>query len=146
MAIEIRELRPQDHREVLALLSGGEQQGSVAASPRKLPKQTGLSVVARDDGKVVGASLCVPINGGYRHQVTVIKTHRGTPLVRQIIDKALLKLLAVGAGRCNIRLLDRDDEEPFWESVVWITSDARSIEPAVDGEVIGDQSSVISDQ
>ena len=133
MAIEIRELRPHDHREVLALLSGGERQVSDAAYPQKLPKQTGLSVVARDDGEVVGAALCAPIDGGYQHQVTVTEPHRRTPLVRQIIDKALSKLLAVGAGRCNIRLLDRNEEEGFWESVVWITSAARSIEPAADG-------------
>lgn len=123
MAIAIRKLLPHDHDEVLALLADSRPQKSAPASPQELSKRTDLSLVARDNGKVVAAALCVPVEGGYQYEVAVTKSHRDTPLIRQIVDKVLLKLLAVGVGRCNIQIIERNSENEFWESAVWVATD-----------------------
>ena len=113
MAIEIHKPLPHDYDEVLALLADRRPQESAPASPQELSTRTDLSLVARDNGKVVAVALCVPVEGGYQHEVIVTKSHRDTPLIRQIVDKVLLKRLDVGVGRCNIQIIERNSENEF---------------------------------
>ena len=118
MSIEIRELRPDEHDQVLELWSSDAGDNRPDAADL-LDRQAGLSVVARHEGKIVGAVLCAPENDGYRHHVTVSKTHRDAPLARQMLDKALMKLFAAGERRCSIRLPDDEQHAAFWETVAW---------------------------
>lgn len=118
MSIEIRELRPDEHEQVLALWSSdaGDDHPDAAAL---LGRHAWLSVAAQHEGKIVGVVLCARDHGGYRHHVIISKTHCTALLARQMLDKALMKLFAAGERRCSIRLPDGEQHAAFWETVAW---------------------------
>jgi len=119
MSIEIRELRPDDHGQVLTLWPEMPKNNpSNAPTPQQLMQRpSNLSVVARDDKRIVGVMLCARIDGTYQHRVAVADSHRDTELKRQLIDKALCKLRSVKAARCRIHLSESDSR--MWESAKW---------------------------
>lgn len=122
MAIDIREMMPEERKEVVAFLEAQSQKDGGELSPRKLlrPGHGGawLSVVAREDDKLVGAVVCAEGENGYRHQVAVAENHRESSLARELLDKALFKLLASGVKRSHIQLPSTTDAA-FWKSVRW---------------------------
>ena len=132
MTIEIRELRPNDHDEFRKLWTtaqndespntGDNQRVGVVpggANLEMFESQRGLSVIARDEGKLVGAVLCGHTYDVFQHFITVAESHRDTSIAKQMLDKALLKFLAQGRMKCHIHAPEFDLADQFWESVRW---------------------------
>ena len=120
MAIEIRELWPADHDEVLALWPPEESVTPSLPSPRQLlERRNVLSVIARDEGEVVGAMVCGLTPQGYQHRVAVAESYRDGPLLRQLVDKALGKLMSCGVTRCHIHIGADPANAQMWEAARW---------------------------
>jgi len=135
VSIEIRELVPDDRESVLALAAQAAEQGEHLPAPRQLMEPHGnLGVVARQEGKVIGAVLCGAADDGYQHMVIVGESETCGPVVRQLMDKALLKFRAQGRTRSNIRLPGGAQwPDEFWDRLKWQPQeDGRSHESPVD--------------
>ena len=121
LAIEIRELRPNDREAITALWSTVTDDGLDWPEVQQLLRhQIGLSVAAHEEGNIVGMVLCARVDRGYQHWVAVAHSHRDTPIVKKMVDKALLKYLAHGQTRCHINLPDGSEQSgEFWDFVKW---------------------------
>ena len=132
MAVEIRELGPKDAEGVLALWR--ETKVKVAfehatALREFVRRHPSLSLVAQAEDKIVGAILCGRHgNTATIHHIAIAPSHNSRDLTRQLIDKALMKLLARGRHKCKIAWSEDVDEHQFWESVRWWTSDDEAVE------------------
>ena len=125
MSVQVSELRPDDYEEVAELL----QEEAPAAltmdelmgmTTGKSPFNSVLSLVAREDRKVVAAILCKrePVHG-YVHHLAVVESRRDDAFVKLLMDKALLKLNARKIHKCRVMLNTSSQPQPFWETVSW---------------------------
>ena len=122
--MKIRELRPADREAVLARWQEAKVKPSAFASApdfcQLVRRNPELSLVAEEKDVVVGAILCSRTRTNTSvHQIAVASSHRDSDVARQIIDKAILKLLATGCHKTGISLSENVDERHFWESVSW---------------------------
>lgn len=126
-SVEIAEMTAQDYDEVAELWRHTEGVGldedtdsrqGIAAC---LARNPGLSYVARQDGRIVGAVLCGHDGRrGYLHHLAVALAHRRKGIGRAMVEACLAKLGSVGIRKCNIFLFS--DNEPgveFWKHVGW---------------------------
>ena len=134
MAIDISELRPDDLEEISELwqqVQPGSQTlpdwQTFTGNGQKLDSV--LSLVAREEDKLVGAILCHGQHDGYRHYMAVAESHRDGELVRKLADKALLKLYSRGIHRCRIQSSDGVIDPSFWQSLNWLDHQVTSIDP-----------------
>ena len=125
MSIQVSELRPEDYEEVAELLS--EHAPSALSMEEMMGMTTGqcpfnsvLSLVAREDHKIIAAILCKrdPVQGYVQH-LAVVEPHRNDAFVKLLMDKALLKLNARGVHKCRVMLNAASQPQPFWEMVSW---------------------------
>jgi len=126
IGITLRTMRPADLRPVLALLTHCDGVGlravdSPAALRRFLRRNPGLSVVAASRRRVIGC-VFVGHDGrrGYLHHVAVNPEHRRTGLGRQIVDRALAGLRAIGIEKvhCDVFRTNRAALR-FWRAMGW---------------------------
>src|SRR5438034_8157863 len=95
---------------VLALWSETEGVGlNESDTPERLilylNRNPGLSLVACDDRRIVGAVLCGHDGRrGYLHHLVVAPDCRQRGLGRQLVAKCLASLQAIGIPKCNIFL------------------------------------------
>ena len=126
MSVEIRELRPSDCEMVVALckqVQGNHVAFEQASDLRQFVRlHPGLSLVAQAECEIVAAVLCGQArNKATIHEFAMAPSHSQTGLVRQIMGKAMMKMLARERHRCQITLSDTVNEQQFWESVRWVT-------------------------
>ncbi len=124
--LEISEIRPDEYDAVQALLRGDADQPEDSETPPQpaiecFPRcKSVLSLVARDNGRLIGAILCYhDSEQGYSHQVAIAPSHTHTGLGKTLIDKALRKLKIQGANKCRISLPADIEGHPFWETLRW---------------------------
>ena len=93
MSVAITEFSMTDYEEAAALWRAMPEIGlDDADTPERmesfLARNPGLSFVARDRGKLVGAVLCGHDGRrGYLHHLAVSPSHRGAGLGRALVDK-----------------------------------------------------------
>jgi putative acetyltransferase len=86
-----------------------------------LDRNSGLSVIARDGPRLIGAVLCGHDGRrGYLHHLAVLPNYRGRGLGRQMAETCLAALGALGILKCNIFLYaDNEPGERFWRQCGW---------------------------
>ena len=124
--IEIGYFLPADYDEVMALWSCTEgltlrEVDSREAIGRYLARNPGLSLVARDDGQLVGAVLTgTDGRRGYRQHLAVAPSHRGRGLGRALAERAVGALRAVGIRKCHLMVRQENaDARAFWTRLGW---------------------------
>ncbi|MFG0248834.1 MAG: GNAT family N-acetyltransferase [Phycisphaeraceae bacterium JB051] len=141
MSVLLSELQPTEFKEVIALCAScntasGTAEGvrldtsSPAALAKLLAHHPNLSIVARDEGAMVGVILCgTSGNSGLMHQLAIAPSHQNTGLDRQLIDEALGKMHRKGLYKSRISLKPGSpNPHAFWEAATWQTE-------AVEGEI-----------
>lgn len=132
MGVLLSELQPTEFKEVIALCAScntanGSSEGvrldtsSPAALAKLLAHYPNLSLVARDEGQMVGVILCGSSgNSGLMHQLAIEPSHQNTGLDRQLIDEALGKMHRRGIYKSRISLRPGNpNPHDFWEKATW---------------------------
>jgi N-acetylglutamate synthase len=126
MALLIREFTMTDYDSAYALWSRTEGVGlSQADEPgnvkRFLEHNPGLSFVAEDGGKIVGAVLCGNDGRrGFLHHLAVEKGRRRSGVGRALVERCLSALCAAGLRKCHIFVMaDNLEGQGFWRSIGW---------------------------
>jgi ribosomal protein S18 acetylase RimI-like enzyme len=86
-----------------------------------LKRNPGMSFVARQGGRIVGAVLCGHDGRrGYLQHLAVARAHRGRGIARRLVQACLRRLASDGITRCNIYLfVDNSAGELFWKHNGW---------------------------
>ncbi|MDP6545031.1 MAG: GNAT family N-acetyltransferase [Phycisphaerae bacterium] len=132
MNIKITEFSPADYEDAYALwtaipgigldLDDADSREQVLVY---LARNPGLSFVARDSGRVVGAVLCGHDGRrGYMHHLAVDPAYRGSGIAKALVTKCMDGLEAAGIRRCNIFIYGENEEgQAFWKNAGWSTFD-----------------------
>lgn len=129
MAVQLSELRPDDYTEIIDLWQQTGNQSLDEATLTALVSghhrfHSVLSLVARDQGQLVGAILCeMRARQSWQHHMAMRQEYLETGLNKRLLDKALLKLTAHGVHHCRIRLAQGTPAKPFWGANRWIDHD-----------------------
>lgn len=127
MSLQITEMLEADLPEVLKLWDSIEGVGlNESDTPDRLAlylrRNRGLSLVARDGGRVIGAVLCGHDGRrGYLHHLAVASPLRGQGLGRRLVEQCISLLAANGIQKCNIFVYaDNDTGSAFWRKASWL--------------------------
>lgn len=124
--IEISHFTSADYDEVMALWLQTEgltlrYADSREAIERYLAHNAGLSFVARDESRLVGAVLAgTDGRRGYLQHLAVAPSYRGRGLGRVLADKSLQALRALGIEKCHVMVRQENAQaRDFWARVGW---------------------------
>ena len=122
----ITDMNPDDYDAVFALWEQTEGVGLTASDSREvvhafLVRNPGLSLVARHDGRIIGAVLCGHDGRrGFLYHLAVAREYRKQGLARAIVDTCLSRLAAVGILKATIFVYGHNDiGNRFWRKVGW---------------------------
>lgn len=122
----ITDTKPDDYDEVLALWEQTEGVGLTDSDSREavsafLARNPGLSLIARHDGRIIGAVLCGHDGRrGFLYHLAVAREYRKQGLARAIVDTCLSRLAAVGILKATIFVYGHNDiGNRFWRKVGW---------------------------
>jgi N-acetylglutamate synthase len=128
--VEIFPFSPSDYDEVMALWQATQgltlrEADSRDAVTSYLGRNPGLSFVARDGGRVVGAVLGgTDGRRGYLQHLAVAPTHRRQGLGRSLADRVLEGLGPLGIAKCHLFVRrEHAEAREFWERSGWIVRD-----------------------
>lgn len=126
MSVTIRDMTARDYDDVLALwkacpgvgLSDSDTRDGVA---RFLDENPGLSFVARDEGRLVGAVLCGHDGRrGYITHLAVATEARRRGLGRELVERCLAALRRCRIEKCHLFVFaDNADAQSFWKTTGW---------------------------
>jgi ribosomal protein S18 acetylase RimI-like enzyme len=99
-------------------LSDADSRENIA---RFLAHNHGMSFVALEDGRLVGAVLCGSDGRrGYLHHLAVAGSHRRRGIGRALADRSLAALAAAGVRKCHIFVMAGNREgQDFWKGIGW---------------------------
>jgi N-acetylglutamate synthase len=125
--IDIRPMTADDYDEVADLWRNTEGIGlDEHVDAREgiagyLARHPGLSFVARQEGRIVGAVLCGHDGRrGYLHHLAVATARRRKGIGRALVEACLTGLGSAGIPKCNIFLLaDNELGKSFWIHNGW---------------------------
>jgi ribosomal protein S18 acetylase RimI-like enzyme len=124
--IQISPLTEADIAEALELWTASEGVGlrgadEPAALARYLARNPGLSLAARDGGRMVGAVLCGHDGRrGYLHHLAVAASHRRRGIARELVERCLDGLRREGIAKCHLFVYHHNAEgQAFWRTVGW---------------------------
>jgi len=137
MSIDVNELRADDYEQVLTLCREIGQTPPELRTPHSfvhlLRKTVGLSLAARDDGRVIGAVLCrFTKGGGHVHELIVPESVGDPQLAKLLADKAISKLFASGAHKGHINFPPNPITAELWNAVQWTAKADSSSDIASD--------------
>lgn len=122
----IRPMTIEDYDSVLALWKATEGLGLSPADERPaiaryLQRNPGMSFVACDAGRIIGAALCGhDSRRGYLHHLAVAPACRRSGLGRQLVTHCLAALAAAGIDKCHLFVFaDNAPALAFWQRVGW---------------------------
>jgi ribosomal protein S18 acetylase RimI-like enzyme len=122
----LREFTIQDYEAAYALWQAAEGIGLSEADERHniayfLRRNPGLSIVAEENGKIVGALLCGSDGRrGFLHHLAVAPGHRRAGIGRELVTRCLAELAAIGMRKCHIFVLQENAEgKRFWQRIGW---------------------------
>ena len=123
---DITSFTMNDYAAVLALWGQCEGVGlSSADEPERievyLARNLGMSFIARDGEKVIGAVLCGHDGRrGYIHHMAVHPDHRRQGIGQQLVDRCLAALLAEGIDKCHLFIFTSNEPGiAFWQNGGW---------------------------
>ena len=123
---EVGEMKSGDYDSVFSLWKRSENLGlSGADSPeniqRHMRRNPGLSLVARENGSVVGAILCGHDGRrGYLHHLAVDRKSRKKGIGQALVEECLARLEKLGIQRCHIFIFARNEKgKKFWRALGW---------------------------
>ena len=126
MSVILRVFTIQDYDAACELWRDTEGIGLSEADKREnigyfLARNPGLSMVAEEDGRLVGALLCGSDGRrGFLHHLAVARTHRRTGIGRALVKRCLAGLAGIGMRKCHIFVLhDNAEGRLFWERTGW---------------------------
>jgi ribosomal protein S18 acetylase RimI-like enzyme len=126
MALLIREFTMADYDSAYALWSRTEGVGLSQADERRnlahfIVRNPGLSFIAEDGGRIVGAVLCGSDGRrGFLHHLAVEKGHRRAGIGRELVQRCLLALSTAGLRKCHIFVIaDNVEGQRFWRTIGW---------------------------
>jgi len=126
MSTLIQEMNIQDYDEVFALWQESEgielsDADSKEAINHFLECNSGLSLVARDNGQLVGIVLCSHDGRrGYIDQLAVRKSHRRQGIGRGLVARCLYNLMRVGIHKWHLFVIkDNQNAIAFWKKLGW---------------------------
>ena len=124
--VVIQEMSIEDYDEVRALwlVSEGIQVSDIDSREsigRFLERNAGLSFVARENDKLVGAVLCGHDGRrGYIDQLAVRDSHRRQGIGRSLVSRCLFHLMRIGIRRWNLFVFeDNQEARTFWTHLGW---------------------------
>ena len=127
MTLEITSMTGADYEDALALWQTSEGIGLTPADSRAgiqlfLERNPGLSLVAREGGRLVGTVLCGHDGRrGYLYHLAVAAAHRSRGLGRSLVEAALARLAACGIRKCHIFVYAHNTGgESFWRQTGWV--------------------------
>jgi ribosomal protein S18 acetylase RimI-like enzyme len=130
MAFTLHEMTIDDHAEVLALWQrspGLHVNPSDEREPieRYLVRNPGLSVVARQDGRLVGTLLCGHDGRrAYLYHLAVCDSARRQGVGRAMVERCLERLRAIDIVRVFLMVLnDNTGGDAFWRALGWKRAD-----------------------
>ena len=87
-----------------------------------LLRNPGLSLIVRDEDRVIGAVLCGHDGRrGYLHHLAVATDYQGQGIGTRLIDTCLANLGQLGIWKCNIFVYaDNEVGAAFWRARSWI--------------------------
>jgi putative acetyltransferase len=126
MAIELRELTINDYDEVINVWKKNDgvslsDADSKEGIKRFLKRNPGLSYVAVDGGKIIGAALCGHDGRrGYIHHLAVEQERRRQGLGRSLVGRCMYALMRIGISKCHLFVFgDNKNAIGFWNKVGW---------------------------
>lgn len=126
MAVTLREFTMKDYDAAIALWKSSDGIGlSQADSPqniqRFLSQNPGLSCVAEEGARLVGAVLCgCDGRRGFLHHLAVAPSHRRLGVGKALVERCLSALGAIGIRKCHIFVLaDNREGKQFWKRTGW---------------------------
>jgi N-acetylglutamate synthase len=126
MSIEILPMAIDDLEDVTVLWDATEGVGmNESDGPEQLrgflDRNLGLSLIARDGSRLVGAVLCGHDGRrGFLYHLAVLTDYRKRGLGRAMVDRCLKSLSMLGLLRCNILIyVDNHSGEQFWRKGGW---------------------------
>lgn len=124
--VEIREMTLDDYEGVAQLWHGAKRlrvshADSRGAVARYLERNPGLSLVAVEDGGVVGTVLAGHDGRrGYMHHVVVDRACRRRGIGSAMVERALGSFRELGIDLCHIFVRETNAEgKAFWEAKRW---------------------------
>ena len=125
--MKITEMSIKNYEEVAALWQAAEGIGLDTDIDTKeriamyLQRNPGLSFVAWENSKVIGAVLCGHDGRrGYLHHLTVAKAYRNKGIGKALVEKVLSKLRLLGIRRCHIFVFaDNPAGQELWKNIGW---------------------------
>jgi len=124
--VEIQVMTIRDYEETYALWLASEGVGLSQADSRDeitayLARNPGLSFVARDGARLVGAVLCGHDGRrGYLHHLAVARDFRKQGVARLLLQAVMKGLLKLKIEKCNIFLFaNNHDGRAFWLHNGW---------------------------
>ena len=133
--MEVREITIHDYEQAIQLWRGCQGIGlhsdvdSQYGIELYLARNPGLSFVAVQGGKIIGAVLCGHDGRrGYLHHLAVAQEHRRSGIGTALADRALSSLRQKGIHQCNGFVFgDNPAALEFWQSTGWTTRDDLKI-------------------
>lgn len=134
MSLTIEAMTPEYYSQVMALWRAAEGVGlSEADSPeaigRYLARNPGLSLVASQDGHLVGAILCGHDGRrGYIHHLAVRPEARRQGIGRRLVRECLARLGRQGIQKCHLFVFRANEEAiAFWRAIGFTGRDELSM-------------------
>jgi len=122
----ISEMTIADYDEVLALWQATENMGLSEADSRKgvdayLQRNDGLSLLARQGGRLAGAVLCGHDGRrAYLHHLAVARDFRHRGIGRALVEECLARLAARGIQKCHASVYPGNLAGlEFWNQIGW---------------------------
>jgi ribosomal protein S18 acetylase RimI-like enzyme len=129
--MKIMEMTIEDYGEVFALWRSSKGIGlhddvdSKDGIAGYLQRNCGLSFVARQGDRVVGAVLCGHDGRrGYLHHLAVDAEYRKKGIGKALVEQVIAKLQKAGIHKCHIFVFaDNDVGRQFWGRIGWSRRD-----------------------
>jgi ribosomal protein S18 acetylase RimI-like enzyme len=125
--VNITKMKIEDYDEVFLLWQNSEGMGlhkqmdSKKGIAKYLRRNPGLSLVARDNKKIVGTVLCGHDGRrGHLYHLAVAPSYRKKGIGKMLVNQALSKLAAIGLSRCTIHTFAKNYAgRKFWKHIGW---------------------------